>query len=122
MTMDSNIERAHIFLADIADNHGDFQPTDHDIERLADIFEDIDLTSYGKGMSEAIHHYTCKAPEGHGLPCHICGEKINGMTGNAAKWPVGIAYRSEPGKMKWHHMGCVSIRLEKLSELEAALP
>lgn len=36
-------------------------------------------------------------------------------------WAIPLCHSDEPGKIKWHHIGCVSIRLHKLEILEKAI-
>lgn len=48
---------------------------------------------------------------GHDKPCYYCGKPTQGHAGNANLWPVGLPHRSEPGVMKYHHIGCVTDHL-----------
>jgi hypothetical protein len=52
-----------------------------------------------------------KPAEGHGKPCYYCGEPCNSLAGNPNLWPLAFCHRDEPGKVKWHHTGCVTERL-----------
>jgi hypothetical protein len=49
--------------------------------------------------------------EGHEKPCHYCGLLTNNLAGNPGLWAIPMCHRDEPGKMKWHHIQCVSRRL-----------
>jgi hypothetical protein len=49
--------------------------------------------------------------EGHGKPCYYCGELCDGLAGNPSRWPIPLCHRNEPGRVKWHHIGCVTSRL-----------
>lgn len=50
-------------------------------------------------------------PEGHGKPCHYCGEPCDALIGNPNRWPIPLCHRDDPGRVKWHHIGCVTDRL-----------
>lgn len=56
-------------------------------------------------------------PAGHDKPCYYCGELTSSIAGNSARWPVPLCHKEEPGKVAWHHIGCV---MKKLREGEAA--
>jgi hypothetical protein len=52
--------------------------------------------------------------------CYYCGEKTNSIAGNPSGWCVFLCHSDDPGKVKHHHVGCVTQRLkeyEKLKEL-----
>lgn len=53
--------------------------------------------------------------EGHGEPCYYCGERCSAVAGNPNKWPLYLCHPEEPGIVKWHHVGCVSERLQQLA-------
>lgn len=55
---------------------------------------------------------------GHNAPCYYCEKACNSLAGNPSKWPIPLCHADDPGKVKWHHIGCVSSRL---AQLEAAL-
>lgn len=46
-------------------------------------------------------------PEGHDKACYYCGDPCNGLAGNPAKWPIPLCHKDDPGRVKWHHAGCV---------------
>jgi hypothetical protein len=52
-----------------------------------------------------------KYPQGHGEPCYYCGEGCNSFAGNPNLWPLPLCHPDDPGKVKWHHTGCISDRL-----------
>lgn len=54
---------------------------------------------------------------GHGDPCYYCGEPVDCLAGNPGMWPIGLPHADEPGRVKYHHMVCVSVRLEVLEDL-----
>lgn len=56
--------------------------------------------------------------EGHDEPCYYCGMLCNSFIGNPSMWPIPLCHSDEPGKVKWHHTGCVSLRLDKLQKME----
>lgn len=56
--------------------------------------------------------------EGHGKPCYYCQKPCNGLAGNPSEWPIALCHPDEPGKVKWHHTGCVSDRLHGRSPEE----
>lgn len=55
---------------------------------------------------------------GHKQPCYYCGENCNSLAANPGKWPIPLCHPDDPGKVKWHHIGCVSERLERLAEAQ----
>ena len=62
--------------------------------------------------------------EGHDKPCYYCGKPCNTLAGNPSLWPVALCHRDDPGRVKWHHTGCVTDRLiengghERAAELQ----
>ena len=56
---------------------------------------------------------------GHGEPCYYCGKACISISGNPAKWPIPLCHPDEPGVVKFHHVGCVSERLEQLASTRA---
>jgi hypothetical protein len=54
--------------------------------------------------------------EGHNEPCYYCGKPCNSFAGYPSEWPIPLSHSDEPGKVKWHHTGCVSKRLHLLDE------
>jgi len=59
--------------------------------------------------------------EGHHEPCYYCGEPCNSLAASPSKWPIPLSHADEPGKVKWHHTGCVSERLIKLEKTRELL-
>lgn len=59
-----------------------------------------------------------ETPEGHGEPCYYCGKPCNSYAGNPREWPVALCHSDDPGKVKWHHAGCISERLNLLEILK----
>jgi hypothetical protein len=59
-----------------------------------------------------------RPPEGHGEQCYYCHEACNSFAGNPGEWPVGLCHPDDPGKLKWHHVGCVSDRLHGRVSIE----
>ena len=51
--------------------------------------------------------------EGHNEPCYYCGEQCSSLSALPSRWPIPLCHADEPGKVKWHHIGCVSERLEQ---------
>lgn len=51
------------------------------------------------------------SPQGHGDPCYYCGKPCNGFAGNPGEWPIPLCHADDPGRVKWHHIDCVSSRL-----------
>jgi hypothetical protein len=51
--------------------------------------------------------------QGHKQPCYYCGNLCNSLTGRPSLWPIPLCHADEPGLVKWHHIGCVSERLEQ---------
>jgi hypothetical protein len=54
--------------------------------------------------------------DGHGKPCYYCGKLCNSVAGSPGQWPMGFPEKDEPGKVKYHHMGCLLKRLNMLEE------
>lgn len=67
--------------------------------------------------NERLKKLILSEPAGHGKPCYYCGELTSSIAGNSARWPVPLCHKEEPGKVAWHHIGCV---MKKLREGEAA--
>lgn len=44
-------------------------------------------------------------------PCYYCGKMTNRLSANPNEWSIPLCHRDEPGKVKYHHIGCVSSRL-----------
>lgn len=55
-------------------------------------------------------------PQGHGESCYYCHKACDSLAGNPSMWPVGLSHPDDPGRMKWHHTGCVSERLDNNKE------
>ena len=58
-------------------------------------------------------------------PCYYCNEPTESNAGNPGLWPVLLCHSDDPGKVKHHHVRCVSNRLaefERLKEAWDALP
>lgn len=45
------------------------------------------------------------------VPCEFCGEMTNSLAGNPSQWPLFFTWPEGTGKMKGHHIGCVTDRL-----------
>ena len=58
-----------------------------------------------------------ESDDAHGQPCHYCGERINCLAANPNKWGIPLCHADAPGVVKWHHIGCVSERLEENEKL-----
>lgn len=43
--------------------------------------------------------------------CYYCHKPINNLSGNPNEWGIPLCHKDEPGKVKDHHIGCVSERL-----------
>lgn len=43
--------------------------------------------------------------------CYYCGKETNDLSGNPGDWSIPLTHRDEPGKVKYHHISCVSERL-----------
>lgn len=61
-------------------------------------------------------HGASKPQEGHGESCYYCHKACNSLAAAPSEWPVGLCHPDDPGKVKWHHIGCVSKRLHKEEE------
>lgn len=59
--------------------------------------------------------------EGHEQLCYYCGKPCNSLHGNPSLWPIPLCHPNEPGVVKWHHIGCVSERLEQGDLLKQAI-
>ena len=51
---------------------------------------------------------------GHKQPCYYCQDLCDIFAGNPSLWPIALCHSDDPGKVKWHHTGCVSRRLAAL--------
>jgi hypothetical protein len=58
--------------------------------------------------------------EGHDQPCYYCNKPCNSFAGNPSLWPIPLCHGDDPGRVKWHHIGCVSQRLRQRDDLLAA--
>lgn len=56
--------------------------------------------------------------EGHDQPCYYCGMPCSNLAGNPSLWPIALCHDDDPGRVKWHHTGCVQVRLYKLQKME----
>lgn len=50
--------------------------------------------------------------QGHNIPCYWCGKPCNSLAGNPGQWPVPLCHADQPGRVKWHHIECVSSRTD----------
>lgn len=57
------------------------------------------------------HVYTEGPMQGHNAPCYYCKETCNAEAGNPGLWPIPLCHRDAPGKVRWHHVTCVTDRL-----------
>jgi len=48
---------------------------------------------------------------GHRTDCYYCDKECNALAGNPSLWPIPLCHPDDPGKVKYHHIGCVSERL-----------
>ena len=60
-------------------------------------------------------------PLSHDGPCYYCNKPTHRHAGNPGFWPVMLCHADDPGKVKHHHVQCVSERLAKVERLEAKL-
>jgi len=56
---------------------------------------------------------------GHNEPCYYCKKPCNSLTGNPSQWPIPLCHADDPGRVKYHHIGCVSERLRERDEAQA---
>ena len=54
--------------------------------------------------------------------CYYCNKLVNNLAGNPSEWGIPLCHSDEPGKVKPHHIGCVSDRLEVLESAGDELP
>jgi len=45
--------------------------------------------------------------------CYYCKKPVNNLAANPSEWGIPLCHSDEPGKVKAHHIGCVSERLEE---------
>ena len=50
--------------------------------------------------------------------CYYCGKPVNNLAGNPSEWGIPLCHKDEPGKVKAHHIGCVSERLQIIDNLD----
>ncbi len=53
---------------------------------------------------------------GHREPCYYCGKPCNNFHGSPSKWAIPLCHRDDPGRVKFHHIGCVSALLDQLGD------
>jgi hypothetical protein len=58
---------------------------------------------------------------GHRKPCYYCNEPCNDLAGNPSRWSIPLCHADDPGRVKYHHVGCVSERLAQRDEARALL-
>ena len=49
--------------------------------------------------------------DGQERQCYYCNEPCDSFSGNPSRWPIPLCHADDPGRVKWHHIGCVSERL-----------
>lgn len=54
-------------------------------------------------------------------PCYYCMKPTNSLAGNPSQWPLLFCHADDPGKVKPHHVGCVSERLKERDRLRLAV-
>ena len=59
--------------------------------------------------------------DGHNQPCHYCKELCDCLAGNPGRWAIPLTHKEEPGVVKWHHIDCVSNRLDMIPVLASLL-
>lgn len=64
----------------------------------------------------AIAHKALASQERHGKPCYYCGKPVNDLSARPSELGIPLCHPDDPGVVKWHHIGCVSERLEQLAE------
>lgn len=70
---------------------------------------------------DSIEGHDCiNMAEGHKKLCYYCGAFTNSFAGFPSEWPIPLCHRDDPGRVKWHHIGCVSEKLDRLSRLQAS--
>lgn len=55
--------------------------------------------------------------QGNGERCYYCGHQCDGFAGDPGRWPVPMTQPDEPGRVKWHHIACVAVRLYLFDEM-----
>ena len=71
--------------------------------------ETITLSNQIQNLKEHMEPF-----EGHNKPCYYCGELCNGLAGDPGQWPVPLCHPDDPGRVKWHHINCVTTRLKDI--------
>ena len=51
-------------------------------------------------------------------PCYYCNKPTISHAGNPGLWPVMLCHADDPGKVKHHHVQCVSERLAKVEQMK----
>jgi hypothetical protein len=57
--------------------------------------------------------------KGHGEFCYYCHKRCNSLAGNPGEWPIPLCHADDPGRVKWHHIECVSMRLRGYARLDS---
>jgi hypothetical protein len=52
-------------------------------------------------------------------PCVECGETTESRAGNPGRWPVMLARADQPGRVRHHHVACVTAWLARAERAEA---
>ncbi len=99
-------------------------------ERIATLRTIADIDGPGSYFGEALDALEAsqanlaeerKPLQGHGEPCYYCGKPVNNLAGNPGLWSVELCHLDAPGRVKRHHVSCVSERLVRLEAVEAQL-
>lgn len=56
--------------------------------------------------------------EGHDQPCYYCKKPCDTFAASPSLWPLPLCHVDDPGKVKWHHTGCVMERLIENCSIE----
>ena len=62
-------------------------------------------------IDEAVDSIVKLMPDMSDGICYYCGKKTNNLSANPSEWSIPLCHKDEPGKVKHHHIGCVSERL-----------
>jgi len=54
--------------------------------------------------------------------CYYCGKNTNSIAGNPSEWPLMFCHVDQPGVAQYHHISCVTKRLDLLLHLQKQLP
>jgi hypothetical protein len=97
----------------VSDLEADLKAQTHETKRLEEAYDDLRTDLEAKLAEVAV-------AQGHDEPCFYCKEPCDSFAGNPGKWPIPLCHADDPGRVKWHHVDCVTDRLRNGERAERA--